>query len=532
MGSITTSVQPSLEIIHSSQLKESKLPCPNPECGSSDAYHTYDDGHGYCFSCGQLFNSNIDAHTYTYEYLPHWNVSVDTFRKYGVKTKIDETGKPVSVGFIYPNKAVQVRKLEKKEFYTEGDIGNGGLFGKNTFEAGSNRTITVTEGAKDALSLYEVLRSPVVSVQSSSTAARDCTLDRTYLNAFDRIYFAFDADRPGRDALEECARLFDYNKVFVVKYNRKDANEYLVEGDADGLRTIWYSARKYVPENILSTFSEFDAILHRTPSKGIDYPFAKLTQMTYGIRKGESVLVTAQEGVGKTELMHAIEHKILKETKDAVGAIFLEETEQRHLQALAGIEIGRPVHLPGVDVSPSEQSSALHNLVAVDDRLHIYTHFGSDDPDHLLDQIRFLVSARGCVYILLDHISMVVSGLAGEDERQALDYFSTRLEMMVKELSFALIMVSHVNDNGQTRGSRMISKIADIRVDLARNVLAPTDEERRTVHLTLSKNRFSGQTGPAGSMLYVPEHCRYIEKALPWEGNNDNEFTSEIRNVA
>jgi len=40
--------------------------------------------------------------------------------------------------------------------------------------------------------------------------------------------------------------------------------------------------------------------------------------------------------------------------------------------------------------------------------------------------------------------------------------------MMVKELDFALIVVSHVNDDGLTRGSRNISKIADIRLDLYR----------------------------------------------------------------
>jgi hypothetical protein len=35
-----------------SDLVESGLPCPMPGCGSSDAYATYSDGHGYCFSCG------------------------------------------------------------------------------------------------------------------------------------------------------------------------------------------------------------------------------------------------------------------------------------------------------------------------------------------------------------------------------------------------------------------------------------------------------------------------------------------------
>src|SRR3569833_1821205 len=84
--------------------------------------------------------------------------------------------------------------------------------------------------------------------------------------------------------------------------------------------------------------------------------------------------------------------------------------------------------------------------------------------------------------------SFVVSGLGGKDERTSLDYLSTRLEMMVKELDFALIVVSHVNDDGLTRGSRNISKIADIRVDLYRDVTSADPVVRRTTRLVVSKN--------------------------------------------
>lgn len=512
METISTSLEESLTA-HSSNLVQSKLPCPDPKCGSSDAYHLYSDGHGYCFSCRGNFNNGVkDNSLYTYEYLPHWNISKETFTKYKVKTKIAEDGTPVSVGFIYPNKSIQVRKLAKKEFYTEGDYSNAGLFGTDIFEAGCNKSITIAEGAKDALSLYEVLRTPVVSVKSSSTAARDCIADRTYLNSFERIYIAFDADRPGRDALAACARLFDYNKVYVVRYNRKDANEYLDAGDKDGLKNLWYNARRYLPDNIVSSFSDFKTIIETDVQEGIAYPFPKLNYMTYGIRTSESVLFTAQEGVGKTELMHAIEYQLLRETKDAIAAIFLEETKRRHLQAIAGIEIGKPVHLPDCGVSSDEVYRALQNVVETDDRLHVYGHFGSDDPDVLLDTIRFLVSARNCRYVLLDHITMVVSGLAGEKERTALDYLSTRLEMMVKELDFALLLVSHVNDEGLTRGSRMISKIADIRVDLSRDLMAINADDRNTTYLRVSKNRFGGKTGPADILLFNPKTGRYIPK--------------------
>ena len=76
--------------------------------------------------------------------------------------------------------------------------------------------------------------------------------------------------------------------------------------------------------------------------------------------------------------------------------------------------------------------------------------------------------------------------------------------MMVKELDCALIVVSHVNDDGLTRGSRNISKIADIRIDLKRDLTTSDPVVRRTTHLTVSKNRFCGRTGPAGELLFDP----------------------------
>ena len=67
----------------------------------------------------------------------------------------------------------------------------------------------------------------------------------------------------------------------------------------------------------------------------------------------------------------------------------------------------------------------------------------------------------------------------------------------LKEFDFALIIVSHVNDLGQTRGSRCISKVADIRIDLKRDLMSDDPIERNTTRLSVSKNRYCGRTGSA-----------------------------------
>lgn len=489
-------------------MKITELHQPCPSCPSSDAYCVYEDGHGYCFSCNYFKpKDGIDLTDFTYEYLAYRGITAESFKHYDTKSKIDKDGKPIELGFPYPNGALKIRTLNEKGFYTKGEISKAGLFGRNKFGPGSSRSITITEGELDALSYYQVLKSPVVSVRSSSSARADMALDRAYVNSFERIYIAFDGDEPGRAAAAEVAKLFDYNKVFDVRFpggKRKDANDYLQAGEGDQLREIWYNAKKFLPDNLMSSVLEFEKELLKPVKYGIPYPFQTLTTMTYGLRTGEVVLLTAQEGVGKTEIMHTILHKVLKETDYGVGAIFLEESKQRLLQAIAGIELQKPVHLPDNGCEPDEIVSALKRVVLSDDRLYIYNHFGSDSAETILDTIRFLVTARGCRYIFFDLISLAVAGAGGDREREELTYLSGRLAMMVQELDFGLIMVSHVNDQGQTRGSRMIAKDCHVRIHADRDIASEADRCRLQTKLTVMKNRPASMTGPAGMLLFNP----------------------------
>lgn len=507
MKTLPLSISPMKSPLSSKQTG-SKLPCP--KCPSSDAYHEFDDGHAKCHSCGYFRpptgHQPIDPIDGTFQFLPIRGITREVCNKYNIATKVSPTGEPLSVGFHYPNGGIKTRLLNDKVFSWSGKTDGPCLFGENLFPPASAKSITITEGEFDAASVLQILgpTSPSVSVRSSVTARRDCQGSFDYLNSFEKIILCLDDDEPGRKAARDIAGLFDYNKVYQAHLGElKDANAYLQAGREREFRTIWSNAKRYTPEGVISSFSEFDTIIDADADKhSVPYPFDILNAKERGIRSGEFILVKAQEGVGKTEFLRAIEYHLLKTTAAKIGAIHLEESKARQLKGVAGYELGAPAHLSESGITNDDIKAAYRKVTEGPDgetRLHIYSHFGSDDPDILLDIVRFLAAVCECKYIFLDHITMVVSGLDDEkDERRRLDYISTALAKMAHDLDFTIFCVSHVNDDGKTRGSRNIQKVAHTIIDISRDLENPAEEERNKMYLKIPKARWTGNTGPAG----------------------------------
>lgn len=480
------------------------LPCP--KCGSSDGLEVYSDG-SYCFVCKHKEGNKKLSQNLTKQVFGYRGHSKEVLEKYGVYLLCNDEGIPEEV--IYPYKSFNKhRKLKEKIFYGEGENTKAPeLFGQSQFSAGCASAITITEGEEDSLSVYEIFgcKYPSVSVRSASTAHKDCSANFEYLNSFEKIYLSFDNDPPGQAAAQQVASLFPFNKIYLVKLTKfKDANEAHMNGGADEYRRVWYNSKRYVPENMVSSFSDFEELLKEKEKENIaTYPFSGLQKMLRGIRPGETTLFKAQEGIGKTEVMGAIEHHVLKTTDLNIGVIHLEEPVRRSLQRFAGYELCRPVHLD--NTTPKEEIlETIKKVSRRDNRLHFYKSFSSEDLNGVINSIRFLVSSCDCRVVFLDHISRLVSGSMEPDERKALDFISTRLSQLAEELQFALIMVSHVNDDGLTRGSRNISKEAWAVVELNRDIVSPDEVIRNSTFFTIHKNRFASLTGPAGVVYFNP----------------------------
>lgn len=505
-------------------------PCP---CGeSSDGFSIRGDGSGYCFSgkCGGrnfgLRKEEEDlSDNFVLKVYPHRGISEKIYNKFNVKTKfkvLDGDEIPISTGFVYPKGATKVRLLEKKEggIYSQGDMGKESLFLSNYFDKGSKRVCTITEGEYDALSVLEITgeESAAFSVRSASSAVQDCKAEWDKINSFEKIIINFDNDSPGQEAAKKVLALFDFKKVYNLVLDKyKDANAYLWDektnkprDDRKAYYEAWRSVRRYTPDNILSGNEDFRRALEVEREACIGtYPFKGLQDRLFGFHRGEVIVFKGDEGIGKTEVFRAIEDNLLKTTKSPLGIIHLEEDNGTTLRGMAAYYADVPAHIPDSPYTSGEVLDIIRKINGPDEgRVFLRSSFDVEDEDAFTDGVRFLVMVCGCDFIFLDHISWLATGDDNQDERKKLDRISQRLKLLAKELKFALIMISHVNDDGKTRGSRNITKVANTVIHLKRDKLSEDAGERNKTYFLIEKARLIGaKEGPAGYALYDEELC-------------------------
>jgi twinkle protein len=422
--------------------------------------------------------------------------------------------------------AIKTRSVEDKAFSVTGDFKDATLFGQNLF-AKSGRYLTICEGELDALASYQMQGSkyPCVSIRSGASGAlKDCKAQYEWIDSFENIVLAFDADEPGQKAAQAVAELFG-GKVKIMKHRTgyKDACDYLENNASKEFVDTWWGAESYIPDGIVQGNSLWDMVSAPIEKADCDYPYEALNKLTYGIRKGELVMVTAGSGLGKSQFLREIVWHILNKTTDNIGLMFLEEGVRKTARSLMSLAINKPIHLPDVEVSPEELKDAFDRTLG-SDRVYLFDHFGSTSLENIVNRVRYMAKGLGCGYVFLDHISIIVSGGDVGDERKALDAIMTKLRMIVQETGISLICVSHLKRNegrgheegavtslAQLRGSGAIAQLSDIVIGLERNGQAEDPIERNTTSVRVLKNRFSGYTGNCGALLYNGQTGRMLE---------------------
>ena len=532
--------------------------------GDSTGNHLmlFEDGGAHCNRCGYSrsttaaespvppqatqYNKPRDVSefaAYTSTDLDGRGVSAKTCEYFGVVSEFAETDGCTVTGTLFPiyhskntdkPTAYKKRTLDKS-FTIYGSEKTPALFGQN--KAPKSKTLYITEGEIDALTVYQCLKEQskpewshlnpaVVSIPNGAGGASRAIADNLkFVNEYDKIVIAFDSDDAGKKATDEVCRLIG-SKAHVAKLGTfKDANDMYLVGRASELKAaLVFNAEKYMPAGI-ATVSDLIDEACKMPEYGLSYPWTSLTDLTYGLKTGQLIGIAAGVGIGKTDWFSQLSAHLIKEHNESIGLFKLEEPPSRSLKAIAGKIRGVPFHRPDVEFEESDLRDALQSL---DGHVYCYNHFGYKEWTSIKADIRVL-RAYGVKYFMIDPLTALVAH--ADDEHKALNEMMEEMASLTQELDLTIFYSSHLNppargvksheEGGEVKESQLYGSRAMIRwshyiFGLQRNKHAKAEDgsadysERNTTKFVLLKDREYGNTGHF-SITYDVDTTRYLE---------------------
>ena len=541
-----------------------KVHQPCPLCNSSDAVGVNTDGSAKCFSCGEFmpdYEKSCEGESMTtntaklpddinegsFNALSDRRISQATAKKYGVKVALDLQGNVVKHFYPYYNgyelSATKIRHVRNKDFFVSGTYNDTGLFGQQLFKGG--KYVTITEGECDAMAAYELLGSKwaVVSIKRGAQGAvKDVKESLEFFDEFENVIIAFDNDKAGKEAAVKVARLFKPSKAKILNLPNgwKDPNDMLRSNKHKEFVEAWWAAKVYTPSGVINISEQRDKFHNREKKQSIPFPYEGLNDKLYGLRQGELVTLTGGTGLGKSSVTRELEHWLIKQTKDNVGIIALEEDWRRTIDGILSIEANARLYIDQVRERFSKEELDKFFDVLYDgdnkNRVWVHSHFGTNDIDDIFTKLRFMIIGCDCKWVVVDHLHMLVSAVHEGDERRAIDTIMTRLRSLVEETGAGIILVSHLrrvdgnkgHENGievslsHLRGSNSIGQLSDCVIALERNQQSDDPDEARTTKMRILKSRYTGDVGLACRVIYDAETGRLSEVDNSDFEDNDN----------
>jgi len=536
------------------------LPCPHSECASSDACSVYQNETPMwkCFSCGksgpvteaveEFFADHVGTNALKVKRVPlglleggkfvdltnkdhPWGfrgISARVCEKYQVSV-ITKDGGPAILFPAYNTTGELVAQKLRSSAYPRGlwfkenedSLNPPTFFGQHLFPGPSpkNKMLTITFGELDALAVTEMCGDwPVVSVPNGDQSAlKTFKAQYKWLEQWETIRLIPDNDESCRAVLPALCQQLPRKIEIVTLTKHKDPCDYLKFSEQQAFRDCYWAARKHTPDKILSLASVMEDHLFASPPEPIAlYPYDSMNEMLGGIYGGDIVVIKAPPGSGKTTFTTTLVKHVKDNTKLKIGLIYLEETKQDLSFRFATLELEKNLQRKEVraEVTKDELLSVIKKYQD-DDRIVLVDHGDTCSTDFLEKKVKELVLSCDVELIAFDHISMAVADDSNSDERIALDKALYMLRSLVNggitethpdgsTTTFhpALILVTHVNDRGQTRGSRAALQVGNVMISLERDPLHADPLQRNILSVVVEKNRRLGETGVAAVLFY------------------------------
>lgn len=473
-------------------------------CGTKKGLQVYFDEdtgtyNGHCFKCGAHVDdpygdnpppvidaeAKVDIFTKTLKEvgslkavdLPTRRLRASTLNLYNVKVGLSETdGKsPFEVYFPYfaknhkPPVRIKTRILDPKKMWSASDPRHKEieLFGwRKAREAGS-KNLYITEGEFDAMALYEIMLRhtkegysvpiPVSLPNGAAAAKRDLTKVKKDVLSFykeDDIVLVFDQDEAGQAAILEALKVFPRAKV--ANLPRKDANECLKECPKAAFAACQFNSAKAKNSRLINAEDLHDEA-KEVAAFGVDWPWQGITDLTRGIRKGETIYIGAGAKVGKSEVVNALAAHLIKNIGWTVMLAKPEEANKKTYKMIAGKLTGKVFHDPKVEFDEAAYDKAGSIIKGKLKLLNLFQHVGWET---LAQDIRDAAN-NGVDAVFIDPITNLTNGMDPSAANTKLQEIAQELSAMALDLNIVIFIFCHLRnpDNGpdHTHGGKVLT---------------------------------------------------------------------------
>ncbi len=297
----------------------------------------------------------------------------------------------------------------------------------------TNRTIVITEGEIDALSLA-AYGYPAVSVPfGGGSGGKHNWIENEFdhLESFETIFLATDMDKPGEEAAREIASRLGRHRCYRVRLPLKDANDCLTAGiDKATIKAAFSSAQSFAPEGLRRASDYKDQVIGLfwpEPEKHLGYtvPYPKLKDKLH-FRPAELTLWSGASGAGKSQLLSdCIPHWIAQKSRLCLASLEMkgEQSLRRLTKQTGGLE------------QPTKETieRILHFL---DEGLILYEHVGKSSVDTLLEVFDYCRARYGCDQFIID--SLMRLGIASDD-------YARQEQAVYKMVDWAVLNSVHIH---------------------------------------------------------------------------------------
>jgi twinkle protein len=274
------------------------------------------------------------------------------------------------------------------------------------------------------------------------------------------------------------------------------------------------------------------------PVWGKSYPWEEWTELTYGQRDGELISIGGGVGCGKTTIAHEIAAWNIREHKENVACILLEETNGNTLKNIAAKIAGVPFHRPDVPFQRDVFMDVYERLLK--EQLYLWRNKGQNDWDNIVQAIRYWAVAFGVKSMFVDNMTALVNHLSPTEQNTEIAKIATQSAGLADELGIRIYMFSHLNPpkggktheegaevkEAQFTGGRGLSRWSQGMWGFERNKQAEGDEKHNSI-LRYIKDRNYGNTGLIHTR-YDPDTTRLLvrqgDEARLAESDDDEPF--------